>query len=312
MSVREPIFILAAPRSFTSLISTMLGQHPEAYGVPELNLFFSDTLKELIDAYLWAIIERRRLSGLLRTVSQLYAGEQTIESVGMAHRWLLNRLDHSTGEIYWELCAQVAPLRIVDKSPMYSSKPEKLPRIAKTFPNAHYLHLIRHPRTHGESVMKMLSLQSSRKLAFESTAFETLAREHSTNLSRRDPQYLWYRTQRNILDFLSTVPAERQMRLRGEDLLNDPRSHFANICQWLNFAWDESILETMLHPDDSPYACFGPYGAHMGNDPNFMKSPAYRYRPVTYSQLEGPLPWRQDNKGFLRPVIKLAQEFGYE
>ena len=286
MSVREPIFILAAPRSFTSLISTMLGQHPEAYGVPELNLFVADTIEQWL-YYFYYVAKHRRIHGLLRTICQLYAGEQTIESVAMAHRWILTRFNSSTSDVYWEFCHQVAPLRIVDKSPYYCQSPENLYRIQQTFPSAHYIHLIRHPRPQGQSAMKLFR-------------------------SNGDPQHLWYRAQHNILDFLSTVPADRQMRLRGEDLLNDPRSHFKKICHWLDFAWDESILEAMLRPQDSPYACLGPYGANLGNDPNFLRSPAYRYRPVAYSQLDGPLPWRQDNKGFLPPVIKLAQEFGYD
>ena len=286
MSVREPIFILAAPRSFTSLISTMLGQHPEAYGVPELNLFVADTIEQWLD-YFYYLAKYRRIHGLLRTICQLYAGEQTIDSVAMAYRWILTRFNSSTSDVYWELCHQVAPLRIVDKSPVYCASSENLYRIQNTFPSAHYIHLIRHPRPQGQSAKKI---------------FHDLV----------DPQHLWYRAQHNILDFLSTVPPDRQMRLRGEDLLNDPRSHFQKICQWLDFTWNESILETMLRPEESPYACLGPYGANFGNDPNFLKSPAYRYRPVAYSQLDGPLPWRQDNKGFLRPVIKLAQELGYQ
>jgi hypothetical protein len=118
--------------------------------------------------------------------------------------------------------------------------------------------------------------------------------------------------QRNILDFLSTIPAEQQMRLRGEDILSDPRSHFEQLCQWLNLAWDESVFQAMLRPEDSSYASIGPYGVHLGNDPNFLKSPAFRYKPLAPSKLEGSLPWREDNKGFLPPVIKLAQELGYE
>jgi len=281
----------------------MLGNHPQAYGVPELNLFIADTLKDVMDYFLSTLNAPLRLSGLLRTVSQLYAGEQTIESVEMAYRWLSHRLSHSTGEVYWELCDRVAPLRIVDKSPRYTKLPENFHRIRKSFPNAHYIHLIRHPRAQGQSFVKLVDSSMAIRKRFVDLSTKELI---------RDPQHLWYRAHHNILDFLSTVPASQQMRLRGEDLLNDPRSHFQKICQWLDFAWDESILEAMLRPQDSPYACLGPYGANFGNDPNFMRSPAYRYRPVPYSQLEGSLPWRQDNKGFLRPVIKLAQEFGYE
>lgn len=301
MLVPQPIFILGAPRSFTSLVCAMLGQHPEAYGVPELNLFITETLEQLLKRLKG--VRQFQMHGLLRTVSQLYAGEQTILSVDMAYRWIFNRVHCSTGEVYLELCRKVSPLRLVDKSPAYATKPEILTRIRTTFPNAHYIHLLRHPRTQGESLMRVGN--GAMGLLMGSI-------DYSTRPLTVDPQYAWYSMQRNIVDFLSTVPAEQQMRLRGEDILNDPRSHFELLCQWLNLAWDDSIYQAMLRPEDSPYASIGPYGSHLGNDPNFLKSPAFRYRPITSSHLDGPLPWRRDNREFLPSVITLAQEFGYE
>lgn len=301
MTVPQPIFILGAPRSFTSVICAMLGQHPETYGVPELNLFITENLEQLLKRFKG--IRQFQIHGLLRTVAQLYALEQTTLSVDMAYRWVLNRTNWSTGDIYLELCHKVAPLRIVDKSPAYTTKPEVLLRIGKTFPNAHYIHLVRHPRSQGESMMKV---------ADGTLALLTNSIDYSTKPITIDPQYSWYSMQRNILDFLSTVPPEQQIRLRGEDILSDPRSHFEQLCKWLNLAWDESIYEAMLRPQDSPYACFGPYGVHLGNDPNFLQSPAFRYQSVKLSQLDGYLPWRRDKKDFLPMVLQLAKEFGYE
>lgn len=301
MSVPQPIFILGAPRSFTSVICAMLGQHPETYGVPELNLFIDETLDQLTQRLKG--IRQFQLHGLLRTVAQLYAGEQTILSVDMAYRWILTRLDKSTGEVYLELCRKVAPLRIVDKSPVYVTKPEILKRLHQTFPDAHYLHLVRHPRTQGQSMAK---------IANGAIAIMTGSIDYSTKPPTLDPQYSWYKMQSNIVDFLGTIPSQQQMRLLGEDILNEPKVHFEKICNWLNLSWDESIFNNILQPQDSPYACLGPYAAHLGNDPNFLKSPAFRYKPINSSYLEGPLPWRGDNKGFIPPIIKLAQEFGYQ
>jgi hypothetical protein len=301
MPVPQPIFILASPRSFTSLICAMLGQHPQLYGVPELNLFLAETIEQLLrpSRKTW----NAKQHGLLRTVAQLYAGEQTILSISMAHRWMYNRLHKSTAEVYIELCHKVAPLRIIDKSPAYSIKSQFLYQIRQIFPDAYYLHLIRHPRTQGQSMMNL----------GEGVLTELLRSiDYSTKPYTLDPQYLWYRMQTKILEFLSTVPCEQQMRLHGEDVLNDPHFHLEKICKWLNLDWDELIYEAMLRPQDSPYACIGPYGAMFGNDPNFLKSPVFRYKPITPSQLEGALPWRNDNKGFLLPVIKLAQELGYK
>ena len=38
-----PLFIVAPGRTYTSLIATMLGQHPQTFGLPELNLNAFDT-----------------------------------------------------------------------------------------------------------------------------------------------------------------------------------------------------------------------------------------------------------------------------
>ena len=45
-----PLFLLAPPRSYTSLINAMLGQHPQAFGLPELCLFNVEVLKAGIGA----------------------------------------------------------------------------------------------------------------------------------------------------------------------------------------------------------------------------------------------------------------------
>lgn len=301
MSELSPVFILASPRSFTSLICAMLGQHPEAYGVPELNLPLAETLEGLVQRM--SGVRQLQLHGLLRTVAQLYAGEQTVLSVDLAKRWILKRLNHTTGEVYTELCRKVAPLRIIDKSPAYAVDLEVLQRIHKTFPDAHYLHLIRHPRSQGQSMMKL----GEGILAIASDSFD-----YSTNPPTVDPQFAWYRTQSNIVDFLSDIPSSQQMRLRGEDVLNNPHIYFEKICQWLGLSWNASIFEAMLHPEDSPYACLGPYSATLGNDPNFLKSPIFVQRKVSPSKLEGALPWRKDGKEFIPMVVKLALDFGYE
>lgn len=301
MSVPQPIFILASPRSFTSLVCAMLGQHPEAYGVPEINLFVTETLNQLLE---YSRAKRGfMIHGLLRTIAQLYAGEQTIESIQMARRWMHRRMDLNTSEVYRELCGRVAPLRIVDKSPAYSKNLKLLGSVDKTFPKAHYLYLTRHPRDQGKSVVK------APQAVLTLIAADSI--DYSTNPPTIDPQYAWYRRQRKILNFLAKISPEQQMRLRGEDLCNAPREYLQKICQWLNFSWSESIYQAMLRTQDSSYACMGPYGAQWGNNPGFQTAPAFRHRPLAPSQLEGPLPWRSDDKEFIPEVLNLARELDY-
>jgi len=298
----EPIIILASPRSFTSLVCAMLGQHPQAYGVPEINLFITKNLQQLLD------YSKRHKSfmvhGLLRTVAQLYAGEQTRQSIEMAHRWLHKRIESSTAEIYQELCSYVNPLRIVDKSPAYSKNQRVLNYIKETFPNASYLYLTRHPRDQGKSVMKAPQAIAT-LVAADSIDYDTLP-------PTIDPQYAWLRRQQKILEFLQTIPPEQQMRLKGEDLFNEPALYLEKICSWLNFDWSEEIYQLMLKTEVSPYACMGPWGAQWGNNPGFQESPAFRYKPIKSSSLQGKLPWRNDDRGFIPEVVELAEELGYQ
>lgn len=299
---QQPIFILASPRSFTSLVCAMLGLHPQAYGVPEINLFVTKKLEQLIK---YSQKERSfMIHGLLRTIAQLYAGEQTRQTIEMAHRWINRRIESNNAEIYKELCQRVAPLRIVDKSPAYSKNQQVLNYIRETFPHAHYLYLTRHPKTQGISVMKAPQAIAT-LIAADSVDYET-------NPPTIDPQYAWYRRQVKILEFLDTIPASQQMRLRGEDLCNEPPLYLEKICRWLNFDWNESIYQGMLRTEDSPFASMGPWGAQWGNNPGFQQSPAFRYRKIEPSFCTGKLPWRNDEKGFTSEVIELAHQLGYQ
>ena len=78
----SPLFLLAPPRSYTSLMNAMLGQHPQAFGLPELCLFNVETLGQL-----WIRTsdemgsDAKTRHGLLRAVAEIYAGEQTMHSV---------------------------------------------------------------------------------------------------------------------------------------------------------------------------------------------------------------------------------------
>lgn len=296
----SPLFILGSPRSFTSLVCTMIGQHPEVYGVPELNLFTVDTLEEFAETF--GGYRQIQQHGLLRTVAQLYAGEQNILTVDMARRWMLRRLHWEVSEVYKEICQQVAPLRIADKSPVYGLSAENLERIRAAFPDAYYLHLVRHPVTQGESILK---------IAKGVMAVMADSIDYSTDPPTVDPQIMWYEMQNNILEFLQDIPQQHKMMLRGEDFLNEHRPSLSKICHWLGISTDEKSMEAMMHPEGSPYACLGPIGAHLGNDINFLESPKLRSGKINSPELSVQLPWRMDGNSLKDSVIELAQQFGY-
>jgi len=296
-----PLFILASPRSFTSLVCAMLGQNPGAYGLPEVNLFADATL----DALCKRSTDQRQflIHGLVRTVSQLYVGEQTVETVGTAWRWINKRREHTTSAIYHELAQRVAPLVLVDKSPIYSNRREVLDRIVEAFPAARFLYLLRNPIDQGNSMIQapqgFMQLVASRSLD---------ARFYPPRI---EPQVQWLRTQRLILDFLKKIPEERQFRLVGESLLREPEPVLTGLCTWLGLPCDEAALTEMLHPENSPYAAMGPIGAQWGNNPGFQRSPQFRRSTKPIPALDRAVPWHAKGEGLFADVANLARTLGY-
>src|SRR3982750_3544139 len=69
------VFVLSPPRSFSTIVSAMLGQHPQLYGLPELHLFGAETIAEFTRQCEEATYPMA--DGLLRAVAQLYFGRQT-------------------------------------------------------------------------------------------------------------------------------------------------------------------------------------------------------------------------------------------
>lgn len=302
------VFILSVPRSYTSLIAAMLGQHPMMYGLPELNLFMAEDLEEFWTGkgyddvkpdFTWPAMRH----GLLRTIAQLYSGEQTIESIAMAYRWIATRNKMSTADVYRTICRKLQPLIPLDKSPGYVGRSNYLQRIKKTFPNARYIHLIRHPIGQCQS---FLNVNAGKLVLFLSGCVEM------TDCGMIiDPQIVWYNRNIRILDFLQGIPEDRQLRIIAEDFLDDLPAGFAGVFYWLGLPLNKYAMDEIKHPENSHYAYVGPVNARLGNDINFLQNPKFRSSNIKRYKLNDPLPWRPDNKPFKPEVLELAQEFSY-
>lgn len=303
-----PLFILAPPRSFTSLVCAIIGQHPQMYGLPEMNLFQCGSMAEFntgrnpdgsVKSPFWATMRH----GLLRVVGELYGGEQTTETIAMAERWARQRTAMDAGVVYREIAARLAPLRLVDKSPGSLRMRLYLDRMLETFPNARFLHLTRHPRGQCESVMKV---KGGKALLFTLGAIDRSGEEPVL-----DPQILWHDSQVQILNFLETLPADRWLRLTGESLLADLDGELPKLCRWLGIDDGPEAIAAMKRPEEGPYSHVGPVNARLGNDINFLTDPHLKPGGVKTPSLEEPLSWRDDGRGFHPWVADLARELGY-
>jgi hypothetical protein len=298
-----PLFLLAPPRSYTSLMNAMMGQHPQCFGLPELCLF---NVEHLLDLWLRQSdemsAEAKTRHGLLRAVAEIYSGEQTADTVDMASHWCGARQHRTTASVYQELVDKIHPLVAVEKSPAYTIDLKRMLAIHKAFPDARFLHLTRHPVGQCKSVMSL----------YEGTfAMRVNSIEFLEDRAFIEPQYAWHDCNINILNFLDTVPPEQQMRIKGEDVMSDPPKYLAQVCRWMGLRDDAEAVDQMMHPERSPFACFGPLNALFGNDPNFLAGPTFRPHKVKVPPLDKPVSWRPDGKGLKPEVVELAREFGY-
>jgi hypothetical protein len=300
----EPLFVLAPGRSFTSIVTAMLGQHPQMYGFPELNLNLADTLGEWWQKLADRRFTRVHTTGLLRSVAQLYFGAQTEETIGEATQWIQQRLSWSTADVLRALMERIAPRIPVEKSPLLATQPAAMQRLLRSFPNAHFIHLVRHPRSTCKSLLNP-------EIAGGQLNLSARCRDYSTNPPTVDPQMLWYDAHREITAFMDRVPTAQRMLVLGEEFLSQPEAYLRDIAGWLGLRTDPAAIDEMMHPERSPYAHFGPRSAALGNDPGFLQRPEFRPFRRTAESLDEALPWRPDGCGFLLEVRALAREFGY-
>jgi Sulfotransferase family len=305
----HPLFILAPPRSFTSVICGMIGQHPAMYGLPEVNLFAGDDYEDLGRLYRLRPGFRH---GLLRAVAELGLGEQTEENINVAMKWLEENKNVSGGMIYRDLVEWGSPRRLVDKSPIYVYSPESLQRIKQAFPSASYIHLVRHPRATCESIYKLRNVvkEGLDKMRVGEAARKLVKDRYERLAQVEDPDDLWLKPHLRIIEFLEGIDDSQHTRINGEDFMSDPDSHLARIAEWLGISTDKESIEAMRHPERSPYACYGPQNAKYGNDPSYLEKPELReYKPRVYI-----LKSSSDDDvsiDFSDDLIQHAMHFGY-
>ncbi|WP_020504369.1 sulfotransferase family protein [Lamprocystis purpurea] len=301
--MREPLFILGPGRSFTSVIGSMIGQHPDLFGLPETNLATAETVGQWYGGTLPGIKPRR--SGALRLLAHLHHGVQSAEAVDEVAAWLLSRPGMTTAELYEHVERLVTPRRLVDKSPRHVITDVCLARLPRIAPTAKYLRIVRHPYSNGKSIVATGWYLDGLR------AWSGRSWDRRTDPPTLDPQFHWIDLHERIDRFFASLPSDACRTVRGEDLLANPRPVLRQIARWLEIDESDLAIEAMLHPERSPFASKGPPNAEYGNDPSFLESPALRAFTPPKVPLSGRLPWRGDGEGFTAQVIARAREFGY-
>ena len=231
-------FVLGAPRSGTTLFRVMLAGHPGLWSPPEMVLAPFETMperREILNARFW------EKGGLARGLMDLLNTD--VEGAREAAAGLE---EMSVPEVYAWLQSKLGGRMLVDKCPHLSVMPDAMARLPTWFPNARYLWISRHPGAVTRSLQNM-------------PMAEVMLQGYPVPIDE-----VWRYANQNIKDFLDTVPADRWMHLRYEDLVEDGRPVLERVCQTLGLPFEEA----MLSPYEGDRMREGPRGARAIGDPN--------------------------------------------
>lgn len=274
----SPVFVLCPARSNSSVVTAMLGEHPELCVFPELALFRKETVGELLgDPPGWTgPAARLRMAGVLRALAEHHDGAQNAETVAAAERWVEARSSWGVADLLDHLLEGAAPRTGIEKSPESSSREEYLARMTAAYPRARYLHLTRHPVPTVASMHRVWHDRGYWKV--DPTVF------HHFCLG------VWFHQHRRIDELIRRLPQGRGLQVRSEDVLNDPEATLPRVCDWLGVDSGAAAVEVMIRPERSPYASEGPQGAVGGWDHGFLREPGLR-RAELPSSLDLPPGW---------------------
>ncbi len=281
------IFILAPPRSGTTLLRVMLAGHPRLFAASELQLLCFHTLVDRKAAYtgkfsLW-------LEGTIRAIMELKRCDAE-EAKKIMEDYEKQRF--TTKGFFRVLQEWIDDSILVDKTPAYALDPEALKKAECDFENAFYIHLVRHPYATARS--------------FESMHMDQVLylKEHSFT-ARQLGELVWTVSHQNITEFLKQVPTNRSFRMRFEDLTSSPRHLMEALCQAMGLEFLPEMLDPYkgkekkmidgIYPDSTP---MGDVRFHTHQKIN--QEVADRWKQVTSDNFLGDITW------------KLAQFLGYD
>lgn len=223
---KKAVFVLSPPRSGSTLLRVMLAGNPNLFSPPELDLLTFNTLQDRKNAFSEEGLEIW-LQATIRALMELKSCDADEATRLMAE---YENQNLSTKEFYGELQKLLGDRLLVDKTPTYPFDPEILKRAEQDFDDAHYIHLVRHPYA---------MIYSFIEAKLDQNFFRY---EH--NFTRRElAELIWIISNQNILSFLEDVPAERQVRIRFEDVLINPQAELEHLCEFLDIDFSPAMME---------------------------------------------------------------------
>lgn len=228
-AARSPrvIIVLTPPRSGSTLLRVILGGHPALFSPPELELLGFGTLAERAETF----------SGRLKhwregTVRALMALQDLDADAAFAEMARLEASGMDVPGFYAHLQGLIGERTLVDKTASYPLDVAIMAAAERYFDDPLYIHLHRHP---VDGVSSFLSARIDDMGLFRPA--HDFTREQLAEL-------VWTVSHQNILRFLAEIPAERQVRIGYEALVQDPVGQIERLCAFVGL----DVAPEMLDP----------------------------------------------------------------
>lgn len=275
----EIFFIVGRGRSGTTLMSRMLGRHGAIAVAPEG--FFIMNLAARYGRGPW---DRARIDDFCRDLlleNRMKTWGLELHDVRARLERALPGLDFPTAcrlvyaSYAQTTCGRDEAVRVGDKNPHYGLF---VKRLARMFPAAKFVYIVRDPRD---------NVLSYEKVPFDVSDPGALA-------------YRWRRYNEEILETLDARP-ERFVQLRYEDLLARPEEQLSRVCEALGLNYDPNMLSFHESGPEDFYGKDSPWFRNLG-------------KPLDSSQARK---WEREMTpeaiGLIESICRpLMERFGYE
>jgi hypothetical protein len=239
----RPVFIVAAPRSGSTLLFETLAVNRELWSLGgEAHAHFER-------------IASLRPSGQ-NPSNRLTADAATPEVVDMLMGFLVEDLVNSSGTPYREMAPLTRPteLRFLEKTPKNALR---IPFLLKVFPDARFIFLYRDPRQNISSLMD--SWRSGRYVTYPQLpgwpagqpwshllipGWEQLRGRPLAEIAARQ----WQVTNQTILDDLEQLPGERWCAIDYDSLLANTRGDLQRLCAFAQIIFGPRMHEVASRP----------------------------------------------------------------
>ena len=219
----------------------MLAGHPQLFSPPEMVIAPFATMAERrkkLDERFW------EKGGLRRTLMELH-GIDVDAAKALEAEWE----SLTVPEVYQRLIEALGERILVDKCPHVSADPSAMARLARWFPDARWVWILRHPGSVTRSIENM-------------PMAEVILQGYAP-----DARSIWYYANSNIQGFLETIPAARKVTVHYEDLVASPESAAAALQRVSNVV-GVRYDPAMAQPYEGDRMREGPPGARAVGDPN--------------------------------------------